>query len=225
VPGSPRESPLTAPVGDDARMPGGGQAEVKRLETLWSGEFGDRYVDRNRDVAGGRGPFWHQLHERFPFASALEVGCNVGANLQWLAGLLDARAVYGTEINATALRELRTRLPDVNALHATARSLPFRDGLFDLTFTVAVLIHQPPETLPIAMSEIVRCSRRYVLCGELYAETPQEVAYHGEHGALFKRDWGALYQSLFPELELLDRRFLGTDEGWGDVTFWLFEKH
>ena len=73
----------------------------------------------------------------------------------------------------------------------------------------------------------MRCSRRYVLCGEYFAEQPEEVAYRGERGAMFRRDWGALYQGLFPELKLLDQRFEPLNEdgtGWDDVTFWLFEK-
>ncbi len=71
----------------------------------------------------------------------------------------------------------------------------------------------------------MRCSRRYVLCGEYHAEELEEVPYRGERDALFKRDWGALYQRLFPELRLLHRRFESRDSsGWDDVTFWLFEK-
>jgi hypothetical protein len=112
----------------------------------------------------------------------------------------------------------------VNAVHAPARSLPFRDARFQLTFCMGVLIHQPPEAQPIVMGEIVRCSRRYVLCGEYYAEQLVEVPYRGQRGALYKRDWGELYASLFPELRLVEQRFESRETGWDDVTFWLFEK-
>jgi pseudaminic acid biosynthesis-associated methylase len=201
--------------------------EAARLEALWGDEFGDRYIERNRAAAVGREPFWRWLHEHHPFESVLEVGCNVGGNLHWLTQLIDPLAVYGVDINAQALREVRAALPDVNVVRSPARSLPFRDAQFELTFTTTVLIHQPVDTLPIVMNEVVRCSRRYVLCGEYHADELVEVPYRGQTGALFKRDWGALYQSLFPELRLLDRRFepLAEDgSGWDDVTFWLFEK-
>ena len=142
------------------------EGEIQRLETLWSEEFGDRYVDRNRAVYDHREPLWRRLHAAHPFESVLEVGCNLGGNLRWLAGARGAgRNVWGVDINASALREARATLPDVNAVNAPARSLPFRDARFDLTFSTGVLIHQPPEALPVVMSEIVRCSRRYVLCG------------------------------------------------------------
>ncbi len=210
------------------RIPGimhGMGDDVGRLEDLWGGEFGDRYVERNREAAEGREPFWRGLHERHPFASSLEVGCNVGGNLYWLAQLLEPTAVFGVDINTTALRELRSALPDVNAVHSAARSLPFRDARFELTYTTGVLIHQAPESLPIVMSEVVRCSSRYVLCGEYHADELTEIPYRGERGALFKRDWGALYQTLFPELTLIETSFAPKSEGgWDDITFCLFEK-
>ena len=104
------------------------------------------------------------------------------------------------------------------------RELPFRDRWFDLVFTMGVLIHQPESTLPLVMAEIVRCSRRYVLCGEYFAEQTIEVPYRNQSGALFKRNYGRIYQELFPELRLIQRGFLGRDEGWDDVTHWMFEK-
>jgi spore coat polysaccharide biosynthesis protein SpsF len=198
--------------------------EAKRLEALWGGEFGNEYVDRNVDAAKVRGPFWQQILDQITVSRVLEVGCNVGANLSWIAKRVPEDGVYGIDINRKALAHLRIVVPNVNAVYSPARTLPFRDGLFDLTFTMGVLIHQPPETLPLVMSEIVRCSRRYVLCGEYAAEVPTEVAYRGQTGALFKRDFGGYYQQLFPELRQLATGFLGKDQGWDDVTYWLFEK-
>lgn len=199
-------------------------SEAKRLEQLWGGEFGDHYVDRNRGAGEVRAPFWQMILSEFPAQRALEVGCNVGANLRWVAQQVPPHEVYGIDINRKALAELRQTLPEVNALWSPARSLPFRDGWFDLVFTMGVLIHQPPDQLPLVMAEIVRCSRRYILCGEYFAEAPTEVAYRGQNGALFKRDYGRLYEQLFPELVLRTQGFLSRAEGWDDVTYWMFEK-
>lgn len=200
-------------------------SEALRLEALWSGEFGNAYVERNRSVAEGRRPFWQMVLAEFPMRNALEVGCNIGGNLHWIAQGIPSRHVFGVDINEQALAELRHNVPGVNAIWSPARELPFRDGWFDLVFTTGVLIHQPPETLPIVMAEIVRCSRRYVLCGEYAAETLTEVPYRGQSGALWKRDFGALYQQLFPELVLRKTGFLAREEGgWDDVTYWILEK-
>lgn len=198
--------------------------EAVRLEQLWSGEFGDAYVERNRAAGNIREPFWQKVLAELDAQTILEVGCNIGANLRWIAGLRSPQQVYGADINLKALNELRRTLPDVNAIWSPGRELPFRDRWFDLVFTMGVLIHQPESTLPLVMAEIVRCSRRYVLCGEYYAEHITEVSYRGQTGALFKRDYGRIYQELFPALRLLRQGFLSRDEGWDDVTYWVFEK-
>ena len=199
-------------------------SETARLEQLWGGEFGDEYVERNAGAYERRESFWTNLREIVPIESALEVGCNIGGNLQWLAPVLAPGATWGVDVNRKAIEVLHERLPTVNAVWGPARQLPFRDQWFDLVFTMGVLIHQPDEALPAVMREMVRCSRRFVLCGEYYADTQVEVSYHGHDGALFKRDYGALFRALEPSLSLVGEGFLGRDEGWDDVTWWLFER-
>ncbi len=200
------------------------KAEVKRLESLWAGDFGDDYVDRNKGVQSYRSKFWTEVLNEFPVKRVLEVGCNIGGNIAWIARSVAPEEVWGLDVNRKALQQLRRDQPGVNAVFSPARELPFRDGWFDMTFTMGVLIHQPPEALPLVMSEIVRCSKRYVLCGEYFSEELTEVPYRGQSGALFKRNFGKDYQSLFPELKLRKQGFLSKDEGWDDVTYWIFEK-
>lgn len=205
-------------------MPPAKTSDVDNLEMLWSGQFGDQYVERNVDAGRCREAFWKGILEKCPVQSALEVGCNVGANLEWIAKHAPETRLVGVDINRRALTEVHSRLPGTKVLRASARQLPFADGSFDLVFTVGVLIHQPPIALPIVMGEIVRCVRRFVLCAEYHAAEPTEVIYRGQRGALFKRDFGGLYAKLFSELRLLQRGFLSREEGWDDVTFWLFER-
>jgi pseudaminic acid biosynthesis-associated methylase len=199
--------------------------DAARLEGLWSGEFGDDYVERNRAASEGRRPFWEHVLGKIDAASALEIGCNVGGNLRWLAELLDAENVAGVDVNEHALEVVRSEIPGVDARVASARELPFADDSFDLVFTTGVLIHQSPEELPRVMDEIVRASRRYVLCGEYRADELEEVPYRGQRGALYKQDYGRLYQERFPQLKLLEEGFLPKSEGvWDDVTYWIFEQ-
>lgn len=127
-------------------------------------------------------------------------------------------------MNEKALAILATRVPGVNAVWSPARELPFRDRWFDLVFTMGVLIHQPEAILPLVMAEMVRCSRRWVLCVEYHAEETVEVPYRGQEGALFKRNYRRLFLELFPELTLRSEGFLGREEGWDDVTWSLFER-
>ena len=194
------------------------QAECTRLEGLWGGEFGDGYVERNAAAGGGRGPFWDELLRAAPATSVLEVGCNLGGNLRWIAGRLPPGRVWGVDVNREALERLRGDLPGVNAVQAVARDLPFRDRWFDLTFTVGVLIHQPDSTLPLVVSELVRCSRRWMMCAEYFSESTVEVPYRDQPGALFKRDYGRVVRELFPELRLLRQGHVDRDQGFDDVT-------
>ena len=201
-------------------------SETKRLEAMWAGEFGDAYVERNADAHTGREAFWRERVETLGIASALEIGCNVGGNLRWLATLLGNESVAGVDVNARALEVAREHIPGANLRLTSGRELPFADAAFDLVFTVGVLIHQSQADLPSVIDEMVRCSGRYVLCAEYYAETLEEVPYRGQEGALFKQDYGARIQERHPDLQLLDRTFLGAsdDTSWDDVTVWTFAK-
>ena len=198
--------------------------ETKRLEELWAGKFGQDYVERNRAAANGRDAFWKPFLERHPVREVLEVGCNIGANVRWIAAVLPPANVHGIDVNVEALQSLSVAVPGVQVARAAARHLPYGDARFDLVFTAGVLIHQPEEALAQVMSEIVRCSRRYVLAIEYFSLQTQEVFYRGQEGALFKRDYGRLYRERHPELKEVETGRLGRPEGWDDVTYWLFTK-
>jgi pseudaminic acid biosynthesis-associated methylase len=199
------------------------QPETSRLEALWSGEFGDEYVDRNLAAYDQREAFWTDVLTRAAPARVLEVGCNVGGNLRWIRRHTEG-AVCGVDVNRKALTMLQREVEGCDTILAPARELPYRDRWFDLVFTMGVLIHQPESTLPLVMSEMVRCSSRWVLCGEYFADETTEVGYRGHEGALFKRDYGRLFVELYPDLRLEATGFLGTDDGWDDITWWLFER-
>jgi pseudaminic acid biosynthesis-associated methylase len=200
------------------------RAEATRLEELWAGDFGDDYVERNLGAYDHREPFWASMMTELRPNRVLEVGANVGGNLQWIAQHVEPGSVCGVDVNRKALELLHQRVPGVSSMWTPARELPFRDGWFDLVFTMGVLIHQPTSTLPLVMAEMVRCSRRWVLCGEYFGEETTEVPYRGHEGALFRRDYGRQFRELFPSLRLVREGTLTKDEGWDDVTWWLLEK-
>ncbi len=200
-------------------------SEAARLEALWAGDFGNAYVDRNLSAYERRGEFWLPLLDELRPQSVLEVGCNVGGNLQWIAQQVDPAAVTGVDVNAKALRLLDQRVPGVRGVYAPARDLPVGDRSIDFVFTMGVLIHQPEETLAKVMSEMVRASSRYVFCGEHYDTETVAVRYHGHDRAMFRRDYGGLFLDLFPyELTLVRQGYLSPEEGWDRVTWWLFER-
>jgi len=200
-------------------------SEAERLEQLWSGEFGNDYVERNLNAYDKRGAFWLPFIEELAPESVLEIGCNVGGNLQWIAQRVRPDRVVGVDVNAKALKLLEERVPGVRAVHAPARDVPFADRSVDLVFTMGVLIHQPEESLVRVMSEMVRVSKRWLFCAEYYDTETVEIPYRGVDGALFRRDYKRLFEEMFPtELALVREGFLGEDDGYDRDTWWLFER-
>jgi pseudaminic acid biosynthesis-associated methylase len=198
--------------------------EAARLEQLWAGEFGVDYADRNRTLDERRGIFWDRLLDAYPIQSVLEVGCGQGANLRPIARRLRPSDVWGVDLGVIALERARENAPGVNVVLAQARQLPFRDRFVDLAFTCGVLIHQPEETLAQVVDEVVRCSARYVLWIEYYAPRTEVVPYHGETGALFRRDYGRIYAELHPELRLVEGGYGEWEIGFDRATWQLLER-
>lgn len=196
----------------------------RRLERLWAGSFGDDYTARNPGLDENGRKFWDSFLERHHPTSVLEIGCNRGANLQIFAEKLPAQTLTGVDLNQSALTLLQEKLPQVNALIASGSNLPFDGKNFDLVLTVGVLIHQDDSTLLRVMSEMYRCSKRLVFMGEYFSAESVEVPYRDQRQALFKRDYGGIFDDQFPDARIVEQGFLSKEEGWDDVTWWLFEK-
>ena len=91
-----------------------------------------------------------------------------------------------------------------------------------IAFAILVLI----VDLVRAVDEIVRVSRKYVLCIEYFSHTPEDIVYHGRKGLLFKRDFGGFYLDRFPNLKIVNYGFFGKRELriFDDLNWWLFKK-
>ncbi len=200
------------------------KGEAARLEGLWSGDFGIEYADRNRVLSERRGLFWDRLLANYPVGSVLEVGCGQGANVRPISRRLEPSDVWGVDLGAVALERARENAPGTNLVLAPARRLPFRDRFFDLTFTCGVLIHQPDESLGEVIDELVRCSERYVLWIEYYAPVTEEVPYHGESGALFRRDYGQIFASTHPELQVVESGYHEREVDFDRASWQLLER-
>jgi pseudaminic acid biosynthesis-associated methylase len=189
---------------------------------LWRSDFGRAYTDRNDHDKPERVAAWQRLLDGIEVSRVLEVGCNVGWNLEYLTRL-GYRELYGIEPQRYAVERARARRPEWSVLQGTAFELPFRDGWFDLAFTSGVLIHISPDDLPRAMDELHRVSRRWIVAIEYDAPTEQALPYRGHTGALWKRDHGALWQAR-QRLRVVKRFELGAGDGYDDCTAHLFEK-
>ena len=189
---------------------------------LWTSEFGRHYTDRNDVPRPARVETWRRILPA-GVRRALEVGCNVGWNLTYLAEL-DVPELVGIEPQPYAVERARRRASDYAVLQGSAFELPFRDGWFDLAFSSGVLIHIGPADLGRALDEMYRVSRRWIVAIEYDHPTEVEIEYRGHAGALWKRDHGAAWRARFPGLIETATGRLGADDGYDDCTFHVFEK-
>ena len=205
---------------------------MNEQETFWAGAQGDAYTNRNRVNWLLRVPFWTDVIAMTGAKRIMEVGCNFGANLLALRTINPHLNLFGIDINDYARRQASSLGLDV--MESTALSyfnwLENAKKIFgdanpnDLIFTSGVLIHISPESLRAEMQAILDLSRHYVLCIEYAADKEEEVEYRGEMQRLWRRDYGALYQELCPQLTLMHKWHLDKSQGFDDCTAWLFSK-
>jgi pseudaminic acid biosynthesis-associated methylase len=110
--------------------------------------------------------------------------------------------LYGIELQPYAVEQAKQTTRGINIVQGSGFDLPFRDGYFDLVCTSGVLIHVAPSDLPKFMSEMVRCSGRFIWGYEYYSEELTSIPYRGNDGFLWKADYASLFQRQFPDLRL-----------------------
>jgi pseudaminic acid biosynthesis-associated methylase len=199
-------------------------AVTPQLDT-WAGEFGDAYTDRNIIDWQRREPAFREMLQGLELPRVLEVGCNRGHNLVAVSKILGNRSeVVGLEPNPKARAIARALGADVGVMSGTTNEIPFTDASFDLVFTCTVLIHVPLKDLPLAMREIARVSRSYILCIEYFATEETPITYRGRDDLLWKRDFLAQYHQAVPGLTLLKSGYWGPEDGFDRSHWWLLEK-
>ena len=95
----------------------------------------------------------------------------------------------------------------------------------DYILFIALTVNIHSKDLKEETDEIVRISRKYVVCVEYFSDKEEEINYRGNNGFLFKRDFGAFYLDNYPQLALRDYGFAWKRAtGLDNLTWWLFEK-
>lgn len=200
---------------------------------FWLNEFGHEYMERNlpdKLKIAALTKAWARILNILPtneINSILEVGCNVGLNLQALKLLTHAK-LYGVEPFAKALNKCVENdiLSPENAFVSSADLLDmFQDNQVDLVFTSGVLIHIATNDLKRATDNLIRVAKKYIVCIEYFSDREEEIAYRGHRQVLFKRDYGAFYLDNYNCLKLKDYGFFWKRATLLDnATWWLFEK-
>jgi pseudaminic acid biosynthesis-associated methylase len=193
---------------------------------FWAGDFGDEYIGRNcseRLAKANWCMFSDALHKTDgDFDSIIELGANIGLNIEAIKRIYPHIKSAAVEINEKAFTQL-LKVADVayNCNLFDSRVT----GQYDLALTKGVLIHIHPDDLQAAYKRLFDLSRHYILICEYYNPKPVEIEYRGEKGKLWKRDFAGEMLDTFP-LRLVDYGFVYHRDKWpqDDLNWFLMEK-
>jgi pseudaminic acid biosynthesis-associated methylase len=197
-------------------------------EAFWAGEFGGGYLNRNnseKQIVARMVHFAKSLESAPGVKSILELGCNIGMNLQALKRLNPDFSLSAYEINpeaAAIAKDLKIADITCNTIITPIKT----EKTFDLTFTSGVLIHIAPSALDSVYQNLYDLSNRYILVNEYFNPTPVMVEYRGEKDRLFKRDFAGDLIDKFG-LRLVDYGFLYRRDNYfprDNSTWFLLEK-
>ncbi len=149
-------------------------ASKDEIHRYWKApDDGSNQPEDYLDPKGGkaRSEFLLSLIELPRDASILEVGCNVGRNLNHLheAGYTD---LTGIELSEHAVKILRREFPHLADIRVGAAEeiLPTLDQ-FDLVFTMAVLVHIHPESEQAVFGELARIAKKLIVIEDERSDT------------------------------------------------------
>jgi len=195
-------------------------------ENVWKNDFGQNYTDRNnympdeldkmylKTIGVKRSVINNEFLKNISKdARILEIGCNMGNQLIMLKSQ-GFKNLYGIEIMPYAVEKAKNRTEGINIIQGSAFDIPFKDNYFDLVFTSGVLIHIKPEDLKEVMSEIIRCSRKYIWGYEYFSEEFANVKYRGNDELLWKGNYAEEYIKNYNNMKIVSKKMfslLGTE--------------
>jgi len=144
--------------------------------------------------------------------TAIDVGTRDG----YLARLLADRfqQVTALDLEAPAVGDER-----VMCVAGDVRKLEFPDDAFDLVVCAEVLEHIPPHELEAACAELSRITRGHLLIGVPYKQDTRVGRTTCVRCGAHNPPWGHVnrfdelrLRSLFPNLQVTQRRFVGTND-------------
>lgn len=144
----------------------------KAKEYYQNKEVADRYYDKRFRTLFGK--INHFLEKSFllnairklEINSALDVACGTGRLTKELISL-NIPIVYGADISQAMLDNAKRYCGNIDNRPVLkiedATNLSFKDNSFDLVISFRFLDHLPNEEKKKAISEMIRCSKKYVV--------------------------------------------------------------
>ena len=172
-------------------------------EIFWETDFGNKYVKRNlksdRIFTIGK----NLLNNKVIINEVLELGANVGLNLDAIKRVYPDVKTYGVEINKLAynIGKKKNKFYKKPILNFKSKKK------YDLVCSLGVLIHQNPKHLNAFYNKLYSLSKKYIYLSEYFNPTPITIKYRNNDEKLFKRDFAKELWIKFPRLKLIDYGF------------------
>ena len=195
-------------------------------EKFWSAKFGDAYTNRNLKINKFKLIGKNLINNDVKIKNAIELGANIGLNLDAIKKIYPNSKTYGVEINYNAFKILKKKHSAVNS-----SIIEFNTNCkFDLVILSLVLIHQNPIFLNKIYKKIYQLSSKYIYIAEYFNPTPVALNYRGHKQKLFKRDFAKELWKKFPNMRLINYGFHWSEDPFfekntcDNETWFLFEK-
>jgi len=172
-------------------------------ENFWHGDFGSKYIKRNIDYNRISTIGKDLLENKIMIKSVIELGSNMGLNLDALKKIYPNLKTFGVEINRDAFKILKKKHKSANKSFIDFNT----KNKFDLVLASGVLIHQNPAELKKVYKKLYNFTSDYIYINEYFNPTPIEVNYHGHKKKLFKRDFAKELWGMYPKLKLVNYGF------------------
>lgn len=200
---------------------------MSEQEDFWAGSFGTDYISRNRsaDLLASNTYFFANALKSIPTPpqTLMEIGANIGMNVDALRNLFPRLEISAIEINKDACQVLRDKSVNVYSGSITSVECEMK---FDLVLSKGVLIHISPEFLDKTYERIYKFSNEWILIAEYYNPIPVALDYRGHKNKLFKRDFAGEMLDKFVDLELSDYGFAYHRDKYAqdDISWFLLRK-
>jgi len=134
--------------------------KITEQEKFWKGEFGKKYTSRNKSINKFQLIGKNLINNNIKIKSAIELGSNVGLNLDALKIIYPKIYTLGIEINKSAFNILKKK-----HIASNCSILEYNtEKKFDLVISSLVLIHQNPKTLNEIYAKIYELTKKYIHC-------------------------------------------------------------
>lgn len=201
-------------------------------ENFWSGEFGDKYIERNdgkKILASNIALFSQILENTTKVRSVIEFGANIGLNLKAIKQLIPNVECSAVEINHKAAEILKAEqdfLDDSCVFEESILNFEAKCK-YDFVLIKGVLIHINPNELESVYQKLYETSEKYICIAEYYNPSPVSINYRGNEDRLFKRDFAGEFMDRYPDVSLVDYGFKwhrDNNFAQDDITWFLLRK-